>query len=382
MARCSLSKAKRIVVKVGTNLLVTKEAGLNDAFLSDIVRQIMSLRKQGKEVILVTSGAIGAGRKRLGISQMPRDAPTKQACAAVGQGILMRAYDEKFEKLGQPVAQVLLTEDDFSSRERYLNLKNALDRLLGLGVLPIINENDTVSIHELEERAGWVAQVPFSDNDKLSGLVAAKVHADLLVILSDVDGFYDKNPQIFPDAKLVPLVPEITPAIEEMAGGSRSGGRGGMVTKLQGAKIAASSGVSVVIANGKAPDALARAVRGEAIGTMFLPKERTLAARKRWIAYASSVKGAISVNECARDALRNGKSLLPVGITGCRGEFQARNVVSIECGKEFALGICEYSADEVRNAMGAHTSKVAGILGKKMQKEVVMHHNLVFSESF
>jgi glutamate 5-kinase len=380
--RAALDGAKCIVVKVGTNLLVEHDKGLNVKFIAEIVRQIMELRKIGKEILLVTSGAIGAGKKRLKLAQMPHDTSLKQACAAVGQGILMRRYDEMFEKYGQPVAQVLLTEEDFSSRARYLNLRNTMGKLLELGVLPVINENDTVSVHELEERFGWVAQVPFSDNDKLSGLVASKIHADLLIILSDIDGLFDKNPQLHEDAQRISLVPAVTPSVEEMAGGSRAGGRGGMVTKLQGAKIASSSGVSVVIANGWDKDVLLRVARGENIGTLFLPKARKLTAKKRWIAFGSAVKGAILVNEGARDAMKNnGKSLLPAGIIGCKGEFSGGDVVSLECAdKQFALGITQYGSGEVRKVMGAQTSEIEKLLGKKRTDEVVMRQNVVLKE--
>jgi len=380
--RNALADAKRVIVKVGTNLLVENEKGLNIKFIAEIVRQIMELRKRGKDILLVTSGAIGAGKKRLKLPQMPHDTSLKQACAAVGQGILMRTYDEMFEKYGQPIAQVLLTEEDFSSRTRYLNLRNTLGRLLDLGVLPVINENDTVSVHELEERSGWVARVPFSDNDILSGLVASKVYADLLVILSDIDGLYDRNPQLHKNAQPIALVSSITASIEEMAGVNAPGGRGGMVTKLQGARIAASSGVFVVIANGRSKDVLLRVARGENIGTLFLPKTRKLTAKKRWIAFGSAVKGAIIVNEGARDAMKNnGKSLLPAGIIGCKGEFSKGDVVSLECdNKEFAHGVVQYSSSEVRKMMGAQTSEIETLLGKKWTDEVVMRQNVVLKE--
>ncbi|MBP1608085.1 MAG: glutamate 5-kinase [Acidobacteria bacterium] len=377
-----LKDAKRIIVKVGTNLLVERDRGLNVKFIAEIIRQIMELRKGGKEILLVTSGAIGAGKKRLKFAQMPHDTSLKQACAAVGQGILMRTYDEMFEKYEQPIAQVLLTEEDFSSRARYLNLRNTLGKLLDLGVLPVINENDTVSVHELEEQSGWVARVPFSDNDKLSGLVAGKIFADLLVILSDIDGLYDRNPQLHKNAQRIDLVHSITPSIEAMAGANTDGGRGGMVTKLQGAKIAASSGVPVVIANGWSRDVLLRVVHGENIGTLFLPKARRLTAKKRWIAFGSAVRGAIIVNEGARDAMKNrGKSLLPAGIIGCKGEFSRGDVVSLECNdKEFAHGVSQYASSEVRKMMGAQTSEIETILGKKRTDEVVMRQNVVLKE--
>jgi glutamate 5-kinase len=380
--RAALTGAKRVIVKVGTNLLVEHERGLNVKFIAEIVRQIMELRKSGKEILLVTSGAIGAGKKRLKLPQMPHDISIKQACAAVGQGILMRIYDEMFEKFGQPIAQVLLTEEDFSSRARYLNLRNTLGKLLDLGVLPVINENDTVSVHELEERSGWVARVPFSDNDKLSGLVAGKIFADLLVILSDIDGLYDANPQLHKNAQRITLVPLITPIVEDMAGENSEGGRGGMVTKLQGAKIATSSGVCVVIANGRSKDVLLRVARGENIGTLFLPRARKLTAKKRWIAFGSAVKGAIVVNEGARDAMKNrGKSLLPAGIVDCKGEFSRGDVVSLECdNKEFAHGVTQYASGEVKKMMGAQTSEIEVLLGKKRTDEVVMRQNVVLKE--
>jgi glutamate 5-kinase len=380
--RAALADAKRVIIKVGTNLLVEHDKGLNVKFIAEIVRQIMEMRKNGKEILLVTSGAIGAGKKRLKLPQMPHDTSLKQACAAVGQGILMRTYDEMFEKYGQPIAQVLLTEEDFSSRARYLNLRNTLGKLLDLGVLPVINENDTVSVHELEERSGWVARVPFSDNDKLSGLVASKVYADLLVILSDIDGLYDGNPQLHKHAQRLALVPAITSSVEEMAGGNAPGGRGGMVTKLQGAKIAASSGVFVVIANGRSKDVLLRVTHGENIGTLFLPRSRKLTAKKRWIAFGSAVKGAIIVNEGARDAMKNrGKSLLPAGIIGCKGEFSKGDVISLQCDdKEFAHGVSQYASSEVRKMMGAQTSEIESLLGKKRTDEVVMRQNVVLKE--
>ena len=365
-----LTSANRIVIKVGTSSLTHETGKLNLFQLEKIVRELADLSNQEKQVILVTSGAVGAGVGKLGLTCRPKTMPEKQAAAAVGQGVLMHMYEKIFAEYGKVAAQILLTREDLADRKRYLNARNTFFALLGFGVLPIVNENDTVAVEEIR----------LGDNDTLSALVAGLVDADLLVLLSDIDGLYDGNPKTNPEAKLIPLISELTPEIEAMAGGAGSGlGTGGMGTKLTAAKIAMTSGIPMVIANGRRSNILRKVLAADFQGTLFLPNEVRLHTKKRWIAFGSAIQGCIYVDGGAEKAIiANGKSLLPAGIIKVTGDFDAGNVVSVwgTCGSEFARRIVNYSSAEIKKIMGKNTQEIVSILGHKDYDEVIHRDNL------
>ena len=362
-------KINRIVVKIGTSTLTKEDGSLDVEYVEDAARQISTLLKEGKEVIVVSSGAIGLGVKELGLKGLPRDIPMRQGAAAVGQSILIEAWREAFKKYGFKVAQLLLTYESFSNRRTYLNLRNSMSVLMKLKVVPIVNENDPISIDEIE--------ATFGDNDKLSALVASKVNADLLVILTDVDGLYDKNPR-HKDARLIPVVEEITPEIERIGG--RHGSwrtKGGMRTKIEAAKIAMKSNCDMVIANAKKKDVILRIVEGEEIGTLFKASKEGYRNRDRWIRF-SLCNGKVEIDEGAKEALLKGGSLLPSGIIGVEGNFQAGDIVSIVCnGEEIARGIVEYSSEEIRKIKGRHSHEIEKILGYKNYDNVIRSVNMV-----
>jgi glutamate 5-kinase len=376
--------ARRIVIKLGTAVLVRDDGGIALSRFYSFVEAIADLRRSGREVLLVSSGAVGLGAERLGITRRPQSLPLKQALAAVGQGRLMSLYSDAFERLGITTAQVLLTEEDFSNRQRYLNLRGTLAKLLELGVLPIINENDTVSTAELEslDSASHI-KINFGDNDKLSALVASKIEADLLVMLTDVEGLYTADPGSSDEATLISLVKEITHDIEDLAraGSSTSRvGRGGMRTKLDAARIATHSGCAAVIASGKLPGVIARIFAGEELGTLFLPQS-SLPGKRRWIAFATSVKAALVVNEGARRALEERKaSLLAAGVLDVRGQFERGDVVSIldEQDHEFARGVVNYSSAEARKISGLRSDKIDELIENRSYDALITRDNIAF----
>lgn len=384
-----IAQSQRVVVKLGTAVLMKDEGGIALSRFYSFVEGIAELIGMGKEVLLVTSGAVGLGVQRLGLDKRPRELPLKQACAAVGQGRLMSMYSDAFEKLSINTAQVLLTEDDFSNRRRYLNLRSTIAELLALRVLPIINENDTVSTVELEAAAAEAhRKVNFGDNDKLSALVASKVEADLLVILTDVDGLYTADPRTQSDAKLISVVEQITPEVEALAGGTGAGktaknmGRGGMRTKLEAASIASQSGCATIIAGGKTPGVISKLVAGDEIGTLFLPQSG-LKSRLRWIAFATTVNAALVVNEGAKDALTKRKaSLLPAGIVEVRGTFNRGDVVSIldSSNREFARGIVNYSSAETEKISGMHSDTINEVITDRNYDAIITRDHLAFLE--
>jgi glutamate 5-kinase len=377
------SGSGRVVIKLGTAILMLEEGGLATARFNAFVESIAALKREGREVLIVSSGAVGLGVQRLGISRRPELLTLKQACAAVGQGKLMALYSEAFDRLGVTTAQVLLTEEDFANRRRYLNLRSTITKLLELGALPIINENDTVSTDELESTDNATQRkVNFGDNDRLSALVASKIEADLLLILTDVDGLYTGNPNKDEDARFIPLVEEITPEIEELARGGPGTrlGRGGMQTKLEAARIATRSGCATVIAGGKVDGVIARLFAGEAVGTLFLP-QRELPGKRRWIAFATSVNAAVVVNEGARRALLERKaSLLSAGVVEVRGDFERADVVSIldEQGREFARGIVNYSSSEARKISGLRSDKINELIESRNYDALITRDNIAF----
>ena len=339
---------RRVVVKIGTNTICNAAGRVDQGYLDNVARQVMELGTRGIEVIIVTSGAIGSGSTELGLNGKPKDMAMKQACAAVGQATLMMAWRDSFKKYGKFVGQVLLTYGAFSDRIRYLNLKNAIDEMFKLGAIPIINENDVIATDEIEEI--------FGDNDKLSALVASKIDADLLILLTDVDGLYDRNPELDPDARLISTVDEITKDIERVGGGNKSDRSvGGMRTKIAAAKVAMQSGCNMVIANGQFQDVIIRVVSGEDIGTLFTA-QRKYNNRERWILFAGP-RGKILVDEGAERALRQGKSLLPCGIIGVEGRFKEGEVVRIG---SFAKGVSNFASTELPKLIDQCKNQQAG----------------------
>ena len=377
MDRKEFIKAKRIVIKLGTNILRNDEGYVSLPRVFSFIEDMASLVKAGKEVILITSGAVGLGRKRLGLEGTTGTA-LKQACAAIGQGKLMSIYEGGFDTYGLVAAQILLTEDDFGIRTRYLSLRTTLNKLLELGVIPVINQNDTVSSIEVDPRYEHM-QVCFSDNDKLSALVASELDADLLLILSDVDGLYDKNPKENPDAKIISVVNEVTDEILELGTDASAGGRGGMRTKLMAARMVTRFGGKVLIANGKIPYVIKKVFEGEDIGTMFLPQTAGLSDKKRWIGYATNIIGKIKVNQGAKKALvEKEKSLLPIGVIEVIHEFNKGDVISIidEDEHEFARGMVNYDSKSCRKVIGCHSDDIIKVLGFKNYDAIITRDNI------
>ena len=366
-----LSKVRRVVVKIGSRVLTGGGEELDATVVRQLAAEVAAVRAAGREVVMVSSGAVAAGRQALALPDRPRTIPQKQAAAAIGQPRLMRAYEEAFAAHGHRVAQVLLTREDLASRQRFLNARATLDTLLGCGVIPIINENDTVAVEEIK----------FGDNDNLSALVTTLAEAHLLVVMSDIDGFYTANPHCDPDARLIPLVRAITREVEQAAGGSTSSvGTGGMVTKLAAAKKSARSGIPTILINGRIAGNLERALAGEEVGTLFLPAGDSLNRRKHWIAYTLKPAGKIVVDGGARRALADqGKSLLPSGVTGVDGRFPRGGCVRV-CGtdgSEFARGIVDYSSMEISRILGHRSGEIETILGYRYGDEIIHRDNLV-----
>jgi glutamate 5-kinase len=382
-----VQEARRVIIKLGTAVLIREDGGIALSRFYSFVESIAALRKSGREVIVVSSGAVGLGAQRLGISTGPSGSiQLKQACAAVGQGRLMALYSDAFDRLGFPSAQILLTEDDFSNRKRYLNLRGTLNHLLELGAIPIINENDSVSTAEIEADDNQpYLKINFGDNDKLSALVASKMEADLLLILTDVEGLFDANPTQSDRANLIPVVPDITPAIEALAqdtGPYRKGvvSRGGIKTKIEAARIAAHSGCAVIVTSGKSSGVIDNIFSGQELGTLFLPK-RSLPGKRRWIAFATTVKAAVVVNEGAKFALLDGKaSLLAAGVVEVRGNFERGDVVSIldEADLEFARGIVNYSSREARKISGKHSNEIDRLVEDRNYDALITRDNIAF----
>jgi glutamate 5-kinase len=367
-----LKQARSIVVKVGTSTLTHDTGNLNLMRMEHLVRQLVDLKNQGRQVILVTSAAIGAGMGRLGIRQRPKEIPAKQALAAIGQGILMQTYEKLFSEYGTAVAQVLLTKDDVADRSRYLNARNTLKKILEYGAVPIINENDTVTFDEIK----------VGDNDTLAAMVAGLVDADLLVLLSDIDGLYTADPRKKPDARLIPLVEEINGEIEALAGdpGSKFGS-GGMMTKIAAARIAVTQGIPMVLTNGSADNCL-QFLNESSIetgkGTLFLARQHPLGSRKGWLAFSTRRSGSLSVDPGAADAiLKKGKSLLPKGISKVEGKFLRGAVVEVLSeGRVIARGITNYSSEDISRIMGRHSHEIDTILGQGHEEEVIHRDNL------
>ncbi len=379
MERKDFIKANRIVIKLGTNVLRNDEGYVSLPRIYTFIEDIAHLVKSGKEVIVITSGAVGLGKKRLGL-ETTQGTALKQACAAIGQSKLMSIYENGFDTYGLTAAQILLTEDDFSVRERYLSLRTTFNKLLELGTIPVINQNDTVSTLEIAPRYFKEdMQVCFSDNDKLSALVASELEADLLIILSDINGLYSANPKLDPNATLIKEVSEINDDILALAGGVSDGGRGGMATKLQAAKIVTRFGGKVLIANGKEPFIIKRIFEGEDLGTMFLPTDENLSDKKRWIGYATNIVGKIVVNDGAKQALiQELKSLLPIGVIDVINSFNKGDVISIldKDHNEFARGIVNYDSESCKKLIGSHSDNILEILGFKNYDAIITRDNI------
>jgi glutamate 5-kinase len=365
-------RVKRAVIKVGTGVL-TLDQDLNMSVIRRLAREISWLMDQGHEVILVSSGAIGSGVKKMGITQRPTDIPRKQAAAAVGQPSLMLAYEKAFGRYEKRVAQVLLTRDDLCNRKRHLNARNTLNVLLDWQVLPIVNENDTVVVDELK----------FGDNDNLSAMITHLMDAQVLISLTDIDGLYDKDPRVHRDASLIPLVSKIDRALERAACDiPGTFGMGGMSSKVETAKKVATSGVPMVIASGLKPHILKHLFQGKDIGTLFLSKGERISSRKCWIAFTLKAKGVIKVDTgAARAICEQGRSLLPIGITDVEGDFGEGAMV--HCinpdGVHFARGLVNYGASDIRKLMGLKTSQIEKRLGHKHYDEVIHRDNLVMT---
>lgn len=361
----------RIVVKIGTNLLTDPRSGIRRERIQEIARSVCQLQSSGHQLAIVSSGAIGAGSSAFGSGKRLKTIAEKQAAAAIGQPILMEVYQAAFRERGRAVAQVLLTKDDFVSRTRYLNAKRTFAVLLEKGIVPIINENDTVAVDEIK----------LGDNDNLSALVGGLLEADLLVILSDIDGLYTDDPSQNRSARLIPVVETISPQIELLAKKSRSElSTGGMITKIQAAKRCASLGIAMIIANGENPRVLEEILSGEFRGTLFLPSENRLSLRKKWIGFVSHPNGSVTIDGGAKLALqRRHKSLLPSGILEVSGEFRASDTISIKdaAGNEIAKGVSAYSSDDLRKIKGRKTSAIEEILGRRSRQEVIHKDNLV-----
>jgi len=374
-ARSQLIQASRIVIKLGSRVVTTDEGDVDEAHLSHLAEQIVALTRSGKEVVLVTSGAIRAGRKRLGLRDESLDLPARQAAAAVGQIELMWRYREIFGRRGQPIAQVLLTQAELSDFRRYLHLRNTLTSLIcEYKAVPVLNENDSVSAEGVQ----------IGENDRLASVVASKLDADLLLSLSDVAGYYDGDPRRDPQAKLIPLVTEITPEMERRATDSSDpAGRGGMRTKIDSARVAMNAGVVMVIAHGREPNVISRIMAGEEIGTIFIPSAAKLRSRKRWIAYAALPKGRLLVDQgAARALVTEGKSLLPVGITAVEGDFEAGDMVAViadedGASREIARGLTNYDAADLRRIQGSRSKDIVKRLGHRDFDEAIHRDNLV-----
>lgn len=365
--------AKRWVVKIGSALLTNDGKGLDTAAIAGWVQQMAELRLRGIELVLVSSGAVAAGMRRLGWSSRPTEIHQLQAAAAVGQMGLIQTYEVEFQRYGLLTAQVLLDHDDLSSRQRYLNARSTLKTLVSLNVVPVINENDTVTTEEIR----------FGDNDTLGALVANLIEADLLVILTDQKGMYDSDPRSNPDAQLLSEIAAVDPRLEQMAGGTGGAlGRGGMITKVRAARVAARSGADTVIVGGRIENALLRIAAGENIGTFLWADQQPQAARKRWISGQLQTRGTLVLDDGAVRVVREqGKSLLPVGVKEVRGDFTRGDmVVCVDLlGKEIARGLVNYHAEEAQKIIGKPSSQIPEILGYQDDNELIHRDNLVLS---
>ncbi len=365
---------RRIVAKFGTSLITGDTSQLDQPAIAGLVDQVARLHQQGSELLVVTSGAIAAGRQKLGLTRKIRGIPFRQVMASAGQSRLMNIYEQLFDEHDIKVAQALLTRNDLSDRAGYLNTRNTLLALLELGVVPIVNENDVVAVDEIQEAS-------FGDNDNLSAMVANLIDADLLLLLTDIGGLYTADPRRRTDARLIPQVDRIDREIERLASGTASeSGTGGMITKIEAARLATASGVTVVIADGRGADVITRLATGEAIGTRFFPVTSKLERRQRWMLSGLSTRGKLVVDAGAATALRKqNRSLLAAGIERSEGRFQRGDIVEIHDpeGVRIGCGITNYGSADIEVLKGAHSGKIASLLGHDYGSEVVHRNNLV-----
>jgi glutamate 5-kinase len=364
--------ATTIVVKVGTRVLTRDDGQLDERRIGELADQVHQVISTGRKVVLVSSGAVGAGMGRLGLKKRPTDTAQLQAVAAVGQSILVEAYERSLFRHGRHAAQVLLTAEDLEHRLRYLNARNTLVTLLEFGAVPIINENDTVAVEELQNT--------FGDNDRLAAIVTNLIRAPLLVLLSDVDGLFDGDPRKS-GSRVIATVPQLDASVLALVC-DRLGGlsKGGMAGKLEAARLATTGGENVIIASGSTPDILPRIIAGEPIGTLFLAQGQAVAARKRWIGLTVKPRGRLLLDAGAQSAIQHkGRSLLAAGVVEVEGQFQKGDVVGLRGpnGDEFARGLTNYDADEVRRIKGLKTSQIADVLGNRPYDEIIHRDNMV-----
>jgi glutamate 5-kinase len=365
-----VSRADTVVIKVGTNVLADSAGRLDRHRIQSLADQLHRARRGNRKVALVTSGAIGAGVGKLGLGKRPTDLAQLQACAAVGQAMLMQLYQESLAPHGVHTAQILLTASDFDNRARYLNARNTIRTLFEYGALPIINENDTVS----------VAEIKFGDNDHLAAMVTNLLRAPLLVLLTNVDGLYSDDPRTNPAAELLATVPNIDQSVTRLAAETKSAlGTGGMESKLKAARLATAAGEAVIMANGSQDGILDRIFAAESVGTLFLPHGQDVPSRKRWFGFTARPKGVFRLDAGARQAVMEGKSLLPIGVTAVEGEFGKGAVVSITDpdGSEIARGLSNYSSADAERIRGLHTERIAAVLGSVPYPELVHRDNLI-----
>src|SRR5262245_22420171 len=373
-----VSEARRVVIKLGSNLFFNESGAIALGRIFSFIEDIAAARLAGRQVIVVSSGAVALGADALKMKSSTASLAQKQALAAVGQSRLINLYEQGLAKYGLTAAQILLTEEDFSSRKRYLNLRHTLTTLLEMGVIPIINENDTVSTTELETTD---RSPSFGDNDKLSALVMSKLEAAALILLSDVDGLFTDNPRENPKAEFIPEVHEITPDIQALAGRKSARGRGGMATKLEAARIAMNSGGAAVVANGLKAGILGRVLAGATEGTLFVGTTGSLSEKRRWIAFASAVSGRVQINAGAVDAITTkNASLLYAGVTRIEKEFERGDVVSIVApnGREIARGIVNYSSADALKLIGKHSDEIARLATSKNYDAFITRNNIAF----
>ncbi len=367
------SRVRTVVVKVGSGVLSSLEQAGGPARIRALADDLAALHAAGMDLVLVTSGAVAGGMERLGWTERPRAIADVQAASAIGQGVLMHAYAEAFRAHGITVAQVLLTHGDLANRDRYLNVRGALETLRRHRVLPIVNENDVTSVEELT----------FGDNDRLAAMLTGVVEAELLVLLTTSDGLHEQDPRLHPGSPRLGWVEAVTPAVEALARESSSSiGRGGMASKVHAARIAGRLGVWVVIANGLRPGLLPRAAAGEDVGTVFVPSGKRVSSRQHWIAYTRRPQGELAVDEGATRALiQEGKSLLPKGVRAVRGRFVSGDAVKVlgPDGRELARGLVSYGADEIERIRGRHSREIEAILGYRYTDEIIHRDDLVLT---
>lgn len=373
MPKQRLTDARRVVVKLGSNV-ITAENSLNLEVIESISNQISSLMDKGIEVILVSSGAMAAGLRKMGMEGRPEEIPRRQAISAIGQSGVMNAYEKSFERCDKKVAQILLTAEDLNNRKRYLNARNALNTLIDWKVVPIINENDTIMVEEIK----------LGDNDNLAAMITLLMDADFLFILTDIDGLYDKDPRRYPDAGLISKVTSFKKEIEDFASDIPGTlGTGGMLSKIQAARKVTAAGIPMIVARGDIPNVLLQIFNGKDQGTYFVPRKEKMASRKCWIAYTLAPKGSIIIDDGAVHAVReNGKSLLPIGVVAVEGRFEEGAAVSFETceGKIVGTGLVNYRSLDIDLIKGLKTSQIEACLGSRHYDEIIHRDNLVLKD--